>query len=100
MKTIFTVLVLSCAALAQSAPDSNPAPQSTLPHPQEQVVVTGSYGAVPLEETDRSVSVVEVGQSPSEYRSLVDALEQDSSLDVQQRVPGMEADLSDSRHDL
>ena len=94
MKTIFTVLVLSCAALAQSAPDSNPAPQPALPHPQEQVVVTGSYGAVPLEETDRSVSVVEVGQSPSEYRSLVDALEQDSSLDVQQRVPGMEADVS------
>jgi len=94
MKTIFTVLLLGCAALAQSAPDANPAPQPTLPHPQEQVVVTGTYGPVPLEETNRSVSVVEVGQSPSEYRSFVDALEQDSTLDVQQRVPGMEADLS------
>jgi outer membrane receptor protein involved in Fe transport len=94
MKTIFTVLVLSCAALAQSAPDSNPASQPTLPTQHEQVVVTGSYGAVPLEETDRSVSVVEVGQSPSEYRSFVDVLQQDSTLDVQQRVPGMEADLS------
>jgi outer membrane receptor protein involved in Fe transport len=94
MKTIIPVLVLSCAALAQSAPDSNPASQPTLPRHEEQVVVTGSYGAVPLEETDRSVSVVEVGQSPSEYRSFVDVLQQDSTLDVQQRVPGMEADLS------
>ena len=57
-------------------------------------MVTGSYGAVPLEETDRSVSVVEVGQSVSEYRDWVDVLEQDSSLDVQQRAPGTSADLS------
>ncbi len=66
----------------------------SLPTRQEQVVVTGSYGAVPLEETDRSVDVIDVGQSTSEYRSVLDAMEQDSSLDVQQRVPGTEADLS------
>ncbi len=57
-------------------------------------MVTGSYGAVPLEETDRSIAVIGIDQSPSVYRSWADALEQDSSLDVQQRVPGTEADLS------
>ncbi len=96
MRSIFFVLVLSCAALAQSAPEQKSSDDSTskLPRHEEQVVVTGSYGAVPLEETDRSVSVVEVGQSPSVYRSWADALEQDSSVDVQQRVPGTEADIS------
>jgi iron complex outermembrane receptor protein len=82
--------------MAQTAPDANASDHSTnnLPRHEEKVVVTGSYGAVPLEETDRNVSVVEVGQSPSEYRNWTDALEQDSSLDVQQRVPGTSADLS------
>ena len=56
MKTIFTVLLLGCAALAQSAPDANARPPTQrYPTRKEQVVVTGSYGAVPLEETDRSV---------------------------------------------
>ena len=116
MKTIAIVLVVSCAALAQlppgvnAQPNAQPAPQDSsqsaaqnanqnanqakLPRTEEIVVVTGSYGLVPLEETDRSVSVVEVGQSPSEYRNWVDVLEQDSSLDVQQRSPGTSADLS------
>jgi len=96
MRTIAIILVLSCAALAQSAPDAKSAEQSPAkpPHHDEQLVVTGTYGAVPLEETDRSVSVVEVGQSSSEYRNWVDVLEQDSSLDVQQRAPGTAADLS------
>ena len=51
-------------------------------------------GAVPLEDTDRSVSVIEVGQSPTVYRNWADALEQDSSVDVQERAPGTSADIS------
>jgi len=114
MRTILAVFVLACAALAQLPPAANApaadtpqqaaqtaaqnvsqaAPPAKLPRREEQLVVTGSYGAVPLEETDRSVSAVEVGQSPSEYRSWVDVLEQDPSLDVQQRAPGTAADLS------
>jgi iron complex outermembrane receptor protein len=96
MRRIFFVVVLSCAAWAQSAPEQKSSDDSTskTPRHEERVVVTGSYGAVPLEETDRSVSVVEVGQSLSVYRSWADALEQDSSVDVQQRVPGTSADLS------
>ncbi len=94
MRNIFFIFVLSCAALAQSTPEQQPADAGKLPTRQEQVVVTGTYGPVPLEETDRSVDVIDVGQSTSEYRSFLDAMEQDSSLDVQQRVPGSEADLS------
>ncbi len=96
MRSVFLVFLLSCAALAQTAPEQKTPDNSPgkLPTQQEQVVVTGSYGAVPLEETDRSVNVIQVGQSSSEYRSWVDALEQDSSIDVQQRVPGTEADIS------
>lgn len=96
MKFIATVLLLSCAALAQAAPDANTneQPKVDLPRAQEQVVVTGSYDAVPLQETDRSVSSVEVGQSPSMYRNWADALQQDSSVDVEQRAPGTSADVS------
>jgi iron complex outermembrane receptor protein len=88
--------MLSCAALAQSAPDANSAnpPKARLPRHEEQVVVTGSYGEVPLEEADRSVSAIAVEQSPAEYRNWADVLEQDPSLDVQQRAPGTSADLS------
>lgn len=96
MRSVVAVLVLGCAALAQTAPDANPQTpaQTKLPQQQETVVVTGSYGAVPMEETDRAVNAIDVGQSASEYRSWADALEQIPALDVQQRTPGMEADLS------
>ncbi|HVJ05246.1 MAG TPA: TonB-dependent receptor [Candidatus Saccharimonadales bacterium] len=96
MKSLTIILVLSCAAFSQTVPDANSAVPSTrkLPQHQEQIVVTGSYGVVPLEETDRSVSTVEVGQSPSSYRNWADVLQQDTSLDVQQRAPGTSADLS------
>ncbi|MGA3126853.1 MAG: TonB-dependent receptor [Candidatus Korobacteraceae bacterium] len=98
MRSLFAVLVLGCAmccaARAQSVPDTRAASSTTLPRREEQIVVTGSYGAVPLEETDRSVNLVEAGQSSSVYRNWADALEQDSSLDVQQRAPGTSADLS------
>ena len=94
MRSIAILFVLSCAALAQSAPDTNAAPKTNAPRHDEQLVVTGSYDVVPLEETDRSVSTIEVGQSPAGYRNWADVLEQDPSLDVQQRAPGTAADLS------
>jgi iron complex outermembrane receptor protein len=90
MRSTVFVFILSCAAMAQSTPDG----PSKLPRHEEQVVVTGSYAAVPLEEADRSVGSIEIGQSPTEFRNWVDALQQDPSLDVQQRAPGTSADLS------
>ncbi len=97
MRSVLFIFLLSCASFAQSAPDQQqPSGNSTnkLPRHEEQVVVTGSYGPVPLEDTDRSVSVIEVGQSPTVYRNWADALEQDSSVDVQERAPGTSADIS------
>ncbi len=93
MKKIALWFLLGCAAYAQTSPAA--AGQGAgVPRHEEQVVVTGSYDAVPLEETDRSVSTVEVGQSPAGYRNWADVLEQDPSLDVRQRAPGTSADLS------
>jgi iron complex outermembrane receptor protein len=94
MKSFAILLLLSCAALAQSSPQQNTPTTSTPPRHDEQLVVTGSYDAVPLEETDRSVDTLPVGGSPVSYRNWVDVLEQDPSLDVQQRAPGVSADLS------
>jgi len=96
MRVIAFLFVFSYAAFAQNSPSANASaqPQTNLPRHEEQLVVTGSYDAVPLEETDRSVSTIPVGQSPVSYRNWVDVLEQDSSLDVQQRAPGTSADLS------
>ena len=96
MRSLVIILVLSVAALAQTAPEAGtPAPsKNNLPRHEEQLVVTGSYDVVPLEETDRSVSTIQVGQSPVSYRNWVDVLQQDPSLDVQQRAPGTSADLS------
>jgi iron complex outermembrane receptor protein len=96
MRSIALVFVLSCAALAQTAPDASAPGQSNknLPRHEEQLVVTGTYDTVPLEETDRAVSTIQVEQSPVSYRNWVDVLEQDPSLDVQQRAPGTSADLS------
>ena len=74
---------------AQPAPQTSPAL-----HHQEQVIVTGTYAAIPMEEADRSVDTLSTGQSASGYRSFLDVLQQDPALDVQQRVPGMQGDLS------
>jgi iron complex outermembrane receptor protein len=91
---LLVLIVLSCAALAQSSPGQQAPTTSTPPRHDEQLVVTGSYDAVPLEETDRSVDTLPVGGSPVSYRNWVDVLEQDPSLDVQQRAPGTSADIS------
>jgi len=94
MRSLVILLALSCAALAQNSPEQTAPASNTVPRHEEQIVVTGSYDAIPLEETDRSVSTVQVGQSPVAYRNWVDVLEQDPSLDVQQRAPGTSADIS------
>lgn len=95
MKTFAFLIFLSSAALAQTAPQQTPpAAKPPIPRHEEQVVVTGTYGAVPLQETDRSISVIDIRQPVTEYRNWADALQQDSSLDVQQRAPGTSADLS------
>ena len=103
LPAVFVLLLWSCAALAQSAPPAASLPpaspslqsQPAAPlHREETVVVTGSYQPAPLEESDRAVSVIETGETISTYRNWAEALDNDSSVDVEQRAPGISADLS------
>jgi outer membrane cobalamin receptor len=66
----------------------------SLPVRQETIVVTADYAPAPLEECDRTVDVVDVNQSPTLFRSWADVLRLDSSIDLRQRAPGTQGDLS------
>ncbi|MFL6462805.1 MAG: TonB-dependent receptor plug domain-containing protein [Bryobacteraceae bacterium] len=61
---------------------------------QEQVVVTGTYASIPLDEADRTVDSIPIGQSPAIFRNAMDALQSNPSIDVRQRAPGVQGDLS------
>jgi iron complex outermembrane receptor protein len=62
---------------------------------KDSVVVTGTYEPVPLEEADRAVRTIEVGQQLLTSASLADFLQLDPALDLRQRAPGgVQADLS------
>jgi iron complex outermembrane receptor protein len=85
-------LAVTPLAAAQQAPAGKTGSQK--PVGQEVIIVTGTYEPAPLEESDRSVDVVDIGQSPTLFRSWADAFRLDSSVDLRQRAPGTEADLS------
>jgi iron complex outermembrane receptor protein len=53
----------------------------------ETVVVTGTFAPMPETEIDRSVSVIEIQQQGSLYKSWVDSLELVPSVDLRQRAP-------------
>ncbi|MBV9268153.1 MAG: TonB-dependent receptor [Acidobacteriaceae bacterium] len=61
----------------------------------ENVVVTGTWEPVALEETDRSVNSYQLSNPPLLFGSLVDAFDLDSSVSVQSRgANGIQADFS------
>jgi iron complex outermembrane receptor protein len=62
---------------------------------QDQVVVTGTFTPVPAAEIDRSLSVIDVRESPLLYGHWTDYLQLDPSLDLEQRAAdGVQADVS------
>ncbi len=63
---------------------------------QESIVVTGSYQPVPLNETDRAVTLLPLTpKTVLLYNSITDLFKLDSSLDLQQRAPNdVQGDLS------
>jgi iron complex outermembrane receptor protein len=80
---------------AQQSTDTQPASKTAPPARQPDVVVTGSWGPVPLEESDRSVNAYSLHNSYLLFGSLADALDLDSSVQVQSRAPnGIQGDLS------
>ena len=89
-RTWFALAV--CAGTAFAQQNSNPAPKPQA-H-QETVIVTGTYEPAPLQASDRTVDVIDTGESPLLFRNWADALRLDPSIDLQQRAPGTQADLS------
>jgi len=88
-KFIFPLLQISIAVRAQQSSSTS----TTVTKHQEQVVVTGTYAPIPLEEADRTVDSIPIGQSPTVFRNAMDALQSNPSVDVQQRAPGVQGDL-------
>ena len=76
------------AAAAFAGQQQNQAPQ------KQEIVVTGTYTPVPLEEADRTVQSIAVKGSPAVFRNLMDALQSDPAIDLRQRAPGIQGDLS------
>jgi iron complex outermembrane recepter protein len=87
-------LVSNVMGQTSQPPVSNQAPSTARPAVKQEIVVTGTFEPVPMEETEREVLVDEVGQSPITFRNWADVLGNDSSIDLRQRVPGGSADLS------
>jgi len=62
---------------------------------KETLVVTGTFGPIPVSEIDRSVSVIETRENSLLYNHWTDYLKLDSSVDMLQRAAdGVQADLS------
>jgi len=66
-----------------------------IPVREETVVVTGTFAPVPVQDIDRSISVIEAREYPLLYTYGVDYLQRDPSIDLQERAPGgVQADLT------
>lgn len=62
---------------------------------RESIIVTGTAEPLPLEESDRSVTLLPVRDQALLFNTVADFLRLDPSLDLQQRAPdGVQADLS------
>ncbi len=90
-------LRLFCAAFLANTlrlSAQNPSVPSSVPLKQT-VVVTGVAAPLPLEELDRSVDVI--GNLPKElilFNGLQNLLQLDSSVDLGERAPGVQSDIS------
>ncbi len=89
--SVALLLQIVVAAKAQQQSGPNPA---AVPASKQQVIVTGTYEPIPLDEADRTVDSINIGQSPTVFRNAMDALQSNPSIDVRQRAPGVQGDLS------
>jgi iron complex outermembrane receptor protein len=89
------IWVLSASTVfARQSPSVAPCDSGRRPQRAESVIVTGTYQPIPLEESDRVVDAIDFSNSHLLYGTWVDGLRSDPSVDVQQRAPGVQADLS------
>lgn len=96
-RTIVFALVITCIirAYAQERPAEDATSSAKIPAQQETIVVTGTFAPVPETEVDRSITVIGSPEQPLLFKSWVDGLQLDPSIDLQQRGPNdISADLS------
>lgn len=89
-------LLAGGVAFAQPAASDDSAKKQPDAAPEKfTVVVTGTYAAVPLDETERTVRVFDVEHSRTLMNSISEYLQMDSSVDLRRRAPGdTQGDLS------
>jgi iron complex outermembrane recepter protein len=62
---------------------------------KQTVVVTGTFAPTPMEDVDRSVTVIDAKEAPLLYTNWTNYLGMDPSVNLQQRAPGdVQADLT------
>jgi iron complex outermembrane receptor protein len=89
------ILLLAVASQAQDASAPQPSSDKTTPaEHHETIVVTGTPDPIPLSATDRSVTSYDVSPRAVLFGSFADVLRLDSSVDLQQRTPGLQGDIS------
>lgn len=90
----YYLLSLSFISLFAFAQQPSTDKQGPFPVHQDQVVVTGTYDKVPLEEVDRTIVSIPVEPSRVMFRNIEDVLQNDPAIDIRQRAPGIQGDLS------
>ena len=92
----FLVVLLTWQVSGQTRDEQKAANQSQpLPIQKQTVLVTGTWEPIPLTESDRSVEIYPLHDVFLLFGSLTDALDLDSSVQVQGRAPnGVQGDLS------
>lgn len=83
----FAVCIFTGSALTAQESSSTNSVANQPPAQQETVVVTGTFAPEPATEVDRSVTVLDFASQEPLYKSWVDVLETEPSLDFRQRGP-------------
>lgn len=87
----FALFALPIVSVMAQTPADPPKPETR----KDVVVVTGTYEAVPLEESERTVRVFDVQGSRTLVNSVSDYLQSDAAVDLRRRAPGdTQGDLS------
>lgn len=95
MRFFVHLLVIALGIHAIACAQTSGAPAQRPQAEPQTVVVTGTFVPEPETEIDRSVSVIDLRQEGTLYKSWVDALELVPSVDLQQRAPNnIQGDLA------
>ncbi|HWR16859.1 MAG TPA: TonB-dependent receptor [Terriglobales bacterium] len=92
---LFVFLLLSpLGADAQQNCSTKPETLTKIAPDQQTFMVTGTYQPIPLDDSERSLRAIDFAESAELYGSWADGVRLDPSVDLRQRAPGTQADLS------